>query len=188
MTNCALVSVHFSASFSRAKDSVRRFASRVFSASDCFRGRVSPVSLSTGGPLADGVFIVRFSGLDQIFGELSVPFQIRDAAGGAEHPADLAYESPFIACLESARIRLKEGSRPSVVNSLGGQSPFRGLDAPLALLFSYHNDGSDDNTGLEPSPWRLAFIYADSDMSFSVPHFIRFWMPHFSLTLSEARF
>jgi hypothetical protein len=30
---------------------------------------------------------------------------------------------------------------------LGGQSPFRGLDAPLALLFSYHTGDRGDNMG-----------------------------------------
>jgi hypothetical protein len=33
-------------------------------------------------------------------------------------------------------------------NQLGGQSPFRGLDASLTLLFSYHGKAREDNSSI----------------------------------------
>src|SRR5689334_19846382 len=61
---------------------------------------------------------------------------VRDwaAAGERQQLADWGTcESPFIACLESAQVRLKEGSYLQL-SSMGGHCPFRGLDAPLALI------------------------------------------------------
>lgn len=59
------------------------------------------------------------------------------AAGAAQLLGQVAYESLFSACLESAQVRLKEGSYPSIQLSSGGHGPVRGLEAPRAPAPSY---------------------------------------------------
>ena len=81
-------------------------------------------------PLVQGIGIAALADVYQVFGEFPVLFKIWARKAEEGRPADWeTYESPFIACLESARIRLKEGSYLRL-SLMGGHGPFRGLDAP----------------------------------------------------------
>ena len=93
-------------STSLAQRSVCANAWSVFFASCQFCERANPRL----GPVTDGVFIARLAGFEQFFCELLVSFEIRTRRKRKCVLRMGTYESPFIACLESARIRLKEGS------------------------------------------------------------------------------
>jgi hypothetical protein len=61
----------------------------------------------TRGPLSDSTGVTRLAGVLEVFGELFVLFEVgtRRQGSGVRHTNLLS-----LACLESAQIRLKEGS------------------------------------------------------------------------------
>src|SRR5439155_8690710 len=75
-----------------------------------------------------------------------------DGAAVAAYPC----EAPFIARLESARVRLKEVSCCVSFSVGGGHGPFRGLEAPLALVLQSRPVGRPTQVGPRRLPGRAS--------------------------------